>query len=286
MGDGGGKTIRNDGTISVGAGGTGISASVNTVIINNGTIAAGANGTSISSLGGAPGNTITNNGTLNGQILIQNTSSTLTNNGLIEITNAGTTVGTTHEISSAGGTFIQSASGTLALRVNNAGAADKMIADTITLNGGTLRAVVQAGLYSAPLTYSNVLFACSCGLTGTFATVASSSPFFTASAAYDYAAGSADLTLTRIPFGSVPGMTENQRAIGNALEAHCPGRSALEVVVDQADGLHQGVHRRRPDEGEARLLERLGQRDRLGARWWARRRWCAAPAPARAGRTR
>ena len=27
-----------------------------------------------------------------------------------------------------------------------------------------------------------------------------------------------DLTLTRIPFGSVPGLTENQRAVGNALE--------------------------------------------------------------------
>lgn len=223
MGDGGGKTIRNDGTITVGANGTGISASVNTVIINNGPITAGANGTSISSLGGAPpGNTITNNGTLDGQILIRNAGSTLTNNGLIEITNAGTAVGTTHVISTfpynTGGTFIQGAGGTLALRVNNAGAADKLTADTITLNG-TLQAVVQAGLYSAPLTYSGVLAACPCGLTGTFATVTSSSPFFTARAVYNYGAGTVDLTLTRMPFGSVSGMTDNQRAVGNALEA-------------------------------------------------------------------
>ncbi len=37
-----------------------------------------------------------------------------------------------------------------------------------------------------------------------------------------------------------------------------------EVIVDEAAGLHRGVHRRRPDEDEAIRLEGLAQRRRLG----------------------
>ena len=38
----------------------------------------------------------------------------------------------------------------------------------------------------------------------------------------DYTATSVDLTLNRIPFGAVPGLSGNQRAVGNALEASAP----------------------------------------------------------------
>ena len=34
-----------------------------------------------------------------------------------------------------------------------------------------------------------------------------------------YTPSSVDLTLNRIPFGAVPGLSANQRAVGNALES-------------------------------------------------------------------
>jgi hypothetical protein len=57
-------------------------------------------------------------------------------------------------------------------------------------------------------------------MSGTFDTVTTSSPFFTASANYvtGGANDQADLTITRSAFNAVSGMTDNQRAIGNALE--------------------------------------------------------------------
>jgi outer membrane autotransporter protein len=65
-------------------------------------------------------------------------------------------------------------------------------------------------------------------LNGTkFDTVTASSPFFRATATYDYAGvtppindPNVTLTLTRIAFGSVPGETRNQRAVGNYLESN------------------------------------------------------------------
>ena len=43
------------------------------------------------------------------------------------------------------------------------------------------------------------------------------------------------------------------------------GRSSGEMVVHDAACLHGGVHRRRPNEAEARLAQALGERGRLGA---------------------
>jgi outer membrane autotransporter protein len=101
---------------------------------------------------------------------------------------------------------------------------------TLSANlAGTLRAVVQPGLYGTTTVYNGVVVACSCnGLNGTkFDTVTSSSTFFIASATYDYAGvtppindPNVSLTLTRIPFGSVPGETRNQQAVGNYLESN------------------------------------------------------------------
>ena len=59
---------------------------------------------------------------------------------------------------------------------------------------------------------------------------------------------------------------EEQRASPDTSERRqAPRRVAAdEVVVDQPDRLHQGVHRGRPDEGEPGLLQGLGQCQRLG----------------------
>ena len=138
----------------------------------------------------------------------------LTNNGLITFTSPSSVVATSG-ISMAGATFIQSASGTLAFRFDSASFSDTLLANRATLNG-TFRALVQPGLYEQTTSYSGVISTFS-GTTGTFASVQSSSPFFTAS--MEYVGGGADLTLTRIPFNQVAGLSANARAVGNVLEA-------------------------------------------------------------------
>jgi uncharacterized protein with beta-barrel porin domain len=213
--------IVNSGTITVGAGvlsGVPVTAAVllgsDNRLVNNGTIRAGADAASIASCFCTSDNRVINNGTVDGQIDLEGGNHTFTNNGLVTITDAGTTLGAVHTIN---GAFIQNASGTLALRVTpdtTPFTYDALQADTAVL-GGSLKALVLPGLYQSTQTYTNVLAFCSCSL-GTFDTVISSSPFFNASAAYF--SDHVDLTLNRIPFGSVPGETQNQRNLGNYLE--------------------------------------------------------------------
>ena len=168
---------------------------------------------------GVSADTVTNNGTIDGTVVILSSAGGLdsfTNSGLLTISDPG--IGATHSL--AGANFIQTTGGTLAIRFDAAGNNDFVLAFTATLNGKLL-VVVQPGLYTSPLSYSSVVTTFA-GVTGSFSSVVSSSPFFTVSAVYTV--GSADVTLTRIPFGSVPGMTDNQRAVGNTLEAnYSPG---------------------------------------------------------------
>ena len=209
----GGATVINNGLI----GATGITASglfingANNSVVNNGTIQSAA--WSLASFG-ATGNSIINNGTLDGQILLQGTGNGLTNAGLITITHAGTALAAGDF--SVGGTFTQTAQGTLALRLDNTGLHDGVSATgQVTLNG-TLRAVLQPGLYQSTTTYANVVES-NTGVSGQFANVTTDLAFFNAAATYN--AKSVDLTLTRYGFGAAPGETTNQRAVGNALEA-------------------------------------------------------------------
>jgi outer membrane autotransporter protein len=206
-------TITNLGTIRVtgaGAIALGFQQGTTTSFTNAGLVAADVGGvatgfqTAVSGTG-----TLTNNGTIDGRMTASGVD--VTNNGLIQISTGA--VGQAHAL----GVFTQSAAGTLALRVNAAGANDALGTAGTTVLGGTLRAVVQPGLYGNVTLYPNVVTA-TAGLGGTqFASAGSTSPFFTASAAYR--ANAVDLTLTRIPFGALPGLTQNQQAIGNALEA-------------------------------------------------------------------
>lgn len=222
------NNVVNDGNITVGPAGTGIAIGFGNTVINNGSVVAGANGVSIGAcfLCFLPSinNTVVNNGTLDGQIALFGFGNQLTNAGLITITDPGTPVGAAHEID---GSFTQTATGTLALRVNAAGVSDQLFASSAHL-AGTLFVAMQPGLYGSVTTYNGVVVACSCGgLNGTkFDSVVASSIFFNATATYDYAGVTApifdpnvSLTLTRIPFGALPGETPNQRAVGNALEA-------------------------------------------------------------------
>jgi len=157
--------------------------------------------------------TLTNNGTLDGQVSLIGGGNLLTNSGLITITDAGTPLGNAVEVR---GTFAQTATGTLALRVNAIGASDSLLAHAANL-GGKLRATIQPGLYGASITYGSVILATN-PITTKFAQVTATSPFFSAIASYN--ATTVDLTLSRYGFGSVPGETLNQQRVGNALEAN------------------------------------------------------------------
>ena len=114
--------------------------------------------------------------------------------------NAEMAVGVAHI---TGDAFVQTASGTLALRVTGDGRNDALgtaAGGTVTL-AGTFRALVQPGLYASNTTYINVVTSGS-NITTQFDNVTSSSPFFAAGAVYNLQ--SVDLNLSRIPFGSVP----------------------------------------------------------------------------------
>ncbi|MCP3473914.1 autotransporter domain-containing protein [Bradyrhizobium sp. CCGUVB1N3] len=219
---GDGSTVTNAGTISAtGAVGMAVTiVSINDTITNNGTIKGGVDGASLFSYG-TGGTTITNNGTLDGRIYVLGVSNSLTNAGLITITDPGTALAANNL--NFGGTFTQTAQGTLALRVDAAGLHDGMWVNGQANLDGTLRVALQPGLYQSSTTYTNVLAsgllipAGSTSVVGQFATVTSSSAFFNATATYN--AASVDVTLTRQSFGAVAGETQNQRAVGNALEA-------------------------------------------------------------------
>ncbi len=223
---GSGATINNSGrVIASGCAATGVSLGTNDTLTNTGVIIGsalgGGAGGSVTGAGG--GNTILNSGTIDGPItLTAGGGNTLTNAGLITVSAPLALTGGVFHVMD--GTFTQTATGTLALRVGgdtSPGAFDSFTvvgAGTANL-GGTLRAVVQPGLYANTTTYTGALLFGSS--TGTFASVQSTSLFFTAAAVYN--PSSIDLVLSRLPFNSsavIGGGTGNARAIGNVLEAN------------------------------------------------------------------
>jgi uncharacterized protein with beta-barrel porin domain len=209
------NTLTNTGTITVAGAtgfGVGISGNGNT-ITNSGTIDGGSNGYALATLGGVTGTIVNNTGTLDGRLVVAGSNNAVTNAGLITITDPATPLAVGNF--GINGTFTQTAQGTLALRVDNTGANDGLFADNVRLNG-TLRAVLQPGLYQSSTTYKGVVVV-GTSLAGQFSSVISSSAFFNAVATYNPL--SVDLTLTRYAFGAVPGETANQRSVGNAVEA-------------------------------------------------------------------
>jgi uncharacterized protein with beta-barrel porin domain len=232
-------TYVNNGTITVGDGaGVGILLAIsgvqnnveNNTLVNNGVIRAGANSYSLYEINSSNpfvgSNAISNNGVLDGKIFLS--SDNLTNSGVITITNAGTpfydAANFRQNYTLGDGSFIQTASGTLALRVNSAGASDGLYAGRGAQLAGTLDAILQPGLYAATTKYLGVISTPSSTIAGQFASVqafaaGTTTPlaFFTASATYN--TQSVDLTLNRLGFGAVSGETFNQQQVGNALNA-------------------------------------------------------------------
>lgn len=217
-----GNVITNTGNIVVGPAGTGVEfMDRRNTLYNYGTIRA-LDGISIAACGcGANNNTVYNYGTLDGIIDMSSSGDVVNNHGLITITGDDGTVGSYQHF--LNGTFHQFFDGVLELRVNAAGNNDSLAAGTLDL-AGTLRLAVRPGLYATSTTLfdliSNLTF--NPTNTSTFTSIVSSSPFFTVTPIYDTSDPTAwavlSAQLDRIPFGAVPGETDNQRAVGNALE--------------------------------------------------------------------
>lgn len=242
------NVVRNSGTITYGLDGAGIDEGnfgSNNQIINTGTIAATdsnglgvvlGNGSTLINSGmiiapedgatvfqqGNRSAIVINSGTLDGPVkLIGTAGSTLTNSGMMTISAPWTGAGVQHQVD---GTFTQTATGSLGLRVSPGGGSDSLAVlnsqpgTGIANLGGTLRALIQPGLYGSRTTYGGALtFASS---TGQFSSVTASTPFFSAAAVYNL--NSVDLVLTRIPFNQVQGLNSggsNGFSVGTALEA-------------------------------------------------------------------
>ncbi|MDP1966063.1 MAG: autotransporter domain-containing protein [Reyranella sp.] len=213
---GSGASITNSGrVIASGCSATGVFLGDNDTLTNSGLIQGPATGFSV--LASGANNTVFNSGTLDGPVnVVGGGNNLVTNAGLITVSAPLTPgAGVAHAVD---GVFTQNASGTLALRVGTDPAAanfDSLGVTGVANLGGTLRAVVQPGLYGSSTTYAGALtFASS---TGGFASVESGLLFLNASAIYN--STSIDLVLTRLPFNQFPGGGSNGRAVGNALEA-------------------------------------------------------------------
>jgi outer membrane autotransporter protein len=106
--------------------------------------------------------------------------------------------------------------GVLAYQLSPSGASGNLFVSGIATLGGALDVSITPGLYGLSTHYAGVLTAGA--VNGQFAEVSSSpSAFLTLETIYNPT--SVDLTLDRVPFGAVPGLSANQRAVGNALEA-------------------------------------------------------------------
>lgn len=204
---------------------------------NAGTIQVGANGVSISTSGDS--NAVTNTGRIDGRLdLSSGAANNMVNSGLLTITNPGTPVGAVHSI---GGNFSQTASGTLAIRVNSAGAGDKVSAGgTATLTGGTVRVVASPGSYAPSTTYT--ILTATGGVAGTFTSVTSNFAFLAPTLAYD--ANNVFLTLFSSGAGPVNlcsvAATRNQCSTATAVQAGGTGSVLYNAVIAQsADGARQ-----------------------------------------------
>jgi uncharacterized protein with beta-barrel porin domain len=179
-------------------------------LLNYGVLQATNSGYAIATGATASGSVVVNYGTIDGPVLfLAGALGRFENSGWLGITASGT--GGTHVIA---GTFAQTGSGTLALRVDQTGGHDALQVQGSAQFAGTLTLVPQSGLYVTPVSYSNLITTTT--MWGSFGTVDASSPFFQVSLIPG--ANSFGAELTRIPFNGFSGLTPNQAAVAGALE--------------------------------------------------------------------
>lgn len=204
--------ITNKGQISVtGAGSAAVEMDGETgVLLNYGSLYAAPGAVAIGSGPTGSGGVVVNYGAIDGQVNIQaGPDARFENDGSLAISAAGS--GTTHQIS---GTFVQTSTGALGLRVDASGGHDSLVTGTAQI-AGSLILTPQSGLYANVTRYADLLVAQN-DLRGGFDTVTTTSPFLQASAAAD--GNSLGVVLSRLPFNSLSGLNQNQQAVANALE--------------------------------------------------------------------
>jgi subtilase-type serine protease len=205
--------ITNNGTITVtGAGSAAVELNgLFGTLLNTGSIIAAPGADAIRTGASALGTVIVNGGTFDGRVAIPaGTDARFENSGWLGISAPG--VGTVHTI---GGTFAQTAVGTLVLRVAGDGSHDALRVLGTAQLAGALTLVPQPGLYGSQTIYPD-LVSVTDTLRGGFATVSTTSAFLQASLIP--APNSLSAVLTRTPFDALPGLTPNQQAVGTGLE--------------------------------------------------------------------
>ena len=164
----------------------------------NGSITSNVNVGSGGNLGGV--------GTITGNV---------TNNGIAA---PGNSIGTL----TVSGSYTQAAGSTYQVEANATGQADRInvtgAPGTATINGGTVQALADPGVYAPSTTYT--ILNATGGVTGTYAGVTSNYPFLQASLGYD----TNNVYLTLKPGGFAAGASSgNQRAVGGVLDRSVAG---------------------------------------------------------------
>src|SRR6516162_6042443 len=119
----------------------------------------------------------------------------------------------------ATGTYTQTG-GVLQYLLTPGGAGRITVVNTATLGGtSTLGVTVMPGLYGLSTRYTLLSAGAISGQFAQFISVSPPSAFLSLSGPIYNPDPSVDVTVTRTPFGALAGLTANQRAVGNALEA-------------------------------------------------------------------
>ncbi len=177
-------------------------------LLNYGTLQAPAVADALRTGPDAVGTVIVNSGVIDGRIAATaGPDKRLENSGWIGVSGTGVPIA-----SLFGGTFVQTAAGTLSFRVTSSGT------DTLSIFGvARLAGTLAAGFQTTSLTNSYTLFTATQGYTGTFSTLATSGLPSFMSAALAYAPTTVSLTLTS-QMAQVAGLTSNQGAVGASLD--------------------------------------------------------------------
>lgn len=193
---GGSGTVVFNGPVNLATGGGTFTVGSGAVATINNTLTAGSV-TNQGTLGGS--------GTVNGDVI---------NSGVIS---PGNSIGTFSIV----GNYTHSARGAHLAEVHPSGISDKVvIAGTAAIQGGALNVVTQSGIYAPRTTYN--LISAGNGVSGSFSSVSSDSPFLVPTLSYD--ANNAYLTLQIGGFAAAA-QTPTQAAVGAALDAGAPSAS-------------------------------------------------------------
>ncbi|MBI3197632.1 MAG: autotransporter-associated beta strand repeat-containing protein [Rhodospirillales bacterium] len=198
----GGLTMQGSGTLSL----TGTNTYTGPTTVSNGRVAVNGSITSNVTVGG--------NGNLGGSGTI---TGSVSNGGVLA---PGNSIGTLNIV----GSFTQNAGSSYQVEANAAGQADRTNVSgapgTATINGGTVQALADPGVYAPSTTYT--ILNASGGVSGTYTGVTSNYPFLQASLGYD----ASNVYLTLRPGGFAAGaQSVNQAAVGGVLDRSVAGSS-------------------------------------------------------------